>query len=503
MRGLNFFIIAAVFLTGIVFPCVSSARESETVDLYMSKAILAMNVGDYARAYSWFAKVVAVEPENVNALYLQGVTASRLGRFEAAEEILKKCIQLEKRPPVAHYDLGYVLYSEGKYLEAVVQFRIALALKVDQPALAYYTGAALYHLGDYEKAVEILAPNVENVPEVVANAHFYLASSYFAMGKFGRAQRHFEKCSNLSPKSAVGRKAHEMAVAALREQQLAKWWEIRFEMGGAFDSNVLYEPEDVAYEISEEEGFYGYTAFQGLIFPIRNRRGNLGVGYNFYQSIHLAAGNDLLTDFDVQSHAGQIQSAGRLFSKNDLAIYAGFDYEFMYSLLGGSHYEDQNEFVPYVTLVESTFTATKIAPQVQLKQFPEYPERDSMFFGPSLTQMFNFMHGKGKAAVEVQYQQNDAESDNYDYQGIKGFGGAVVPVYGDFSAILGLQFRYLDYLHNVDGRIDRKVTSDLGFRYDIGKYFATMCNYRYARNQSIDTYTWQKHVASLSFLFAY
>ena len=108
IRIIALFIVVLIAVTGAA--TIASAT-SETVELYMTKAIYAMNIGDDARAFSWFGKVLAIQPENVTALHLQGISASRLGRLEHAEQILKKCIALQDAPLEAHFDLGFVLYS--------------------------------------------------------------------------------------------------------------------------------------------------------------------------------------------------------------------------------------------------------------------------------------------------------------------------------------------------------------------------------------------------------
>jgi uncharacterized protein (PEP-CTERM system associated) len=113
------------------------------------------------------------------------------------------------------------------------------------------------------------------------------------------------------------------------------------------------------------------------------------------------------------------------------------------------------------------------------------------------------MHHKAKTAVEVGYQKNDAESDYFDYHGLKGYIGGIFPLIQNLSALGGLQYRYLDYLNQSENRIDRKITTDLGLSYTLVENYTFQLKYRYARNDSIDRYTWQKHVISLSALFEF
>ena len=377
-----------------------------------------------------------------------------------------------------------------------MQFNIAREAEVKELSIHYYMGASLFRLKEYERAIETLEPVLDAAPEVQANTHFYAGASCYSLGKFRRAQKHLEKTLEIAPGTPVAQKAAELLDATLLERQLAKWWDIRFEMGAAYDTNVLYEPED--FEVTDQAGFYGFTEFSGKVYPLKKRRGNIGAGYCFYQSIHYATDNDVLSEFDLQRHAGLLEGLLRILAGYP-GLFLGAEYELSYASLGGRHYQDTHQVLPHLTLTESSLSATRASMIVQTKRFADYQQRDGIFLGPALTQMFSFLNKKGKAAIEVEYQQNNAESDNYDYQGVKGFAGALVPVVGGLSAIGGFQYRYLHYINHAENRIDRKITVDTALQYEFAEFFATQLGYRYARNVSLDRYSWQKNVGSLSF----
>lgn len=485
---LLFFTMAMFF----ALPCLAS----ETVELYMTKAVYAMNIGDDARAFSWFGKVLSVDPGNVKALHLQGVVASRLGRFERAEEILKRCLAQKGAPAEARFDLGFVLYSQGRYREAQVQFDMASRAQVTEPSLPYYLGASLFRLKEYERAEQTLNLALESVPDMEVNIRFYLGASYYEMGRYSRSIRNLRRCLELSPGPKVAQRAEELLAAAMRDRNLAKWWDVQFTLGMAYDTNVLYEPEDL--EVTDQAGFYGFTSFDGTLYPIKKRAGTLGAGYSFYQSIHYNPDSEVLGDFDLLRHAGRIEGMARLLGGYP-GLYAGLDYEMSYASLGGQLYQVQHQFLPYMNLYESHTTSTKILSTVRLKRFPDYQERDGIFYEPGLAQFYHFMQRRGTFAAEVDYANNDAESDLYDYQGVRVFTGVLVPVAGGLSSVVGLQYRYLDYTNHPENRIDRKITTDFAMRYTVMEFFTTQLSYRFARNTSLERYSWQKHVTSLSF----
>ncbi len=485
-----------LFFFFILFSPPAYGHESETGSLYMTKAIYAMNIGDDTRAFSWFGKVVAIQPENVIARYLQGICASRLGRYAQAENILKACFTIEGYPLELHYDLGFVLYSQGRYREAAVQFGIAYNDKIDEPTLPYYLGASLFRTKEHSRAVVFLEEALETVPEVESNTRYYLGASYFALKRYRKAQRNLEKCLELKPGAKVTESASRLLALAIREKNLAKWWDIQLELGLGYDTNVLYEPDDL--EVTDQAGFYGYSAFDAMVFPLKANFGILGAGYGYFQSIHFDPDNEVLGDFDLLRHGGRLEGQGTII-KGIPALYLGLDYELSYATLGGRHYQNQHLVLPYLDLIETRSTATKLSSVVKLKRFPDFQERDGSFFGPSITQRFNFYMNKGKSAFEVGYQHNEAESDFYDYRGVKFYAGAIVPIVGRLYGTGGAQYIYLDYMNHPESRIDRKMTGELGLKVIPVEFFSIQLKYKFVRNQSLERYTWQKHVTTMSF----
>ena len=477
--------------------CPAPSFCSERADLFMTKAIHAMNTGDDARAFSYLEKVLEIEPQNVRAIHLQGVAATRLGRFRMAETILKRCIAFSNAPADAHFALGYVLYSQGKYREAVVQFDIARRQGVEETSIYYYIGAALFRLGEYRQAITYLDPIVDELPTVQENTNFYLGASHYALGNYLRAQKYLRRAMELAPGTDLAQRAATLYEASARDRKKTKWWDVTFEMGSGWDSNVLYEPED--FEVSDQDAALFFVDFSGSLTPILKQQGSVKVGYDFYQSFHYDRQSDATSDFDLQTHTPMVSGYAKLFG-TEYALYTGMEYRFLYALLGGDKYQVSHEFYPNITMTQTAFTATRFAVAVEKKEFREFDERDGFFYEPQIGQLFHFLQGRGKGVFEVGYQQNTAESKLYDFDGWRVSGASIVPIYNELYSLAMLQAIYLEYPNHPEERIDRKYSVNIGLEYRFATFFAAQARYRWVRNVSLDRYTWQKHVPTVSLL---
>ncbi|MCU0505286.1 MAG: tetratricopeptide repeat protein [Chloroflexi bacterium] len=90
-----------------------TAAMQQLADLYYQ-------AGDFATAGTFFDKIIAVEPENVNALLGRGATAYNVGDQTLAEKDWRAVIAIDPKNQDAHYYLGFMyLDSEAPDMEKV------------------------------------------------------------------------------------------------------------------------------------------------------------------------------------------------------------------------------------------------------------------------------------------------------------------------------------------------------------------------------------------------
>jgi tetratricopeptide (TPR) repeat protein len=448
--------------------------------------------GDFARAYRFFELAYAADSTRVDNLHRQALCAGQLGQWAKADVLLHQVLESEAARPDAHFDLGLALYMQGRFIDALAQLELAQAKGVSSPSLDYYRGAILFRLGQYQQALEPLQSAAGALPQPTAHLNYYLGGSELALTSYDEAIENLRRAHELAEPGPFRDVIGRLLLQAEEKRRQRRWWEFSFKLGGAYDSNVFYEPEQ--FEVADRAGFYGFTDLDLTLYPLRRDWGSFGVGYRFYQSLHVDTTKEqLLSDFDLTSHMPHAEAALRVVS-GKVPVFLGMGYEGSRHFLAGEHYQDANIYRPSLTIAERPWTATRLGVQLETNRFKDFNERDAFYASPSLTQLFSFDQGAGTLLVEASYEHNDADAPQYSYRGAGGYVATELTVYGPVDLLAGWRYRYLDYLKSDDKRIDRKIVIDAAFRIAATDWLAFVTGYGYQNNVSLDPYMYEKHV---------
>ena len=93
------------------------------------------HAGQLAEAERVYRQILAVEPENPQALYLLGLLAMQASQFEAAAELLARAIRGDAAQPAFHAKRGEVQQQLGQTAAAIESYRRALQLDPQVPAV--------------------------------------------------------------------------------------------------------------------------------------------------------------------------------------------------------------------------------------------------------------------------------------------------------------------------------------------------------------------------------
>lgn len=227
--------------TGGVAPRPATTRETRDPEAHASllrglKALYSGTIGDYARAETFFARAIELDPgygrayaglAGVQAIYAYlGEVPPREG-FERATALAERAIELDPRVSDSHAVLGRVAQNYLWDMEvADGHFRRAIELNPGRETWYRQRALLLAYVGRPREAVAHALRAVEIDP-LATGAHRHLGMVYFLTGDYDRAIESYEDALALAPGhdvtlmylaqalSMTGR--HEEAITVARE----------------------------------------------------------------------------------------------------------------------------------------------------------------------------------------------------------------------------------------------------------------------------------------------
>src|ERR1043165_1530859 len=116
---------------GAGFARASGVPVGEAVADRLQTGLAHHQAGRFAEAELCYQRVLAVQPENADALHLIGNIAYQVGRHDVAIAMIGQAIRRNGRNPLYFSNLALALGSQGRFEEALTRLEQALALKPD------------------------------------------------------------------------------------------------------------------------------------------------------------------------------------------------------------------------------------------------------------------------------------------------------------------------------------------------------------------------------------
>ncbi|MGA2232009.1 MAG: tetratricopeptide repeat protein [Tepidisphaeraceae bacterium] len=179
-----------------------------TIQQAFEVALQCHRAGRESDAEAVYRQILAVQPENEDALHLLGVLAAQGGRHEIAVELISRALSLRSKWPEAQNNLGLALKGCGRLDDSIAALRQAVALDPGRPESHNNLGNALKERGKYDEAVTeyrqaiALRPNYLDAHNNLGNALRESGQVDAAIDAFCRAialdPNHFEIHNNLA-----------------------------------------------------------------------------------------------------------------------------------------------------------------------------------------------------------------------------------------------------------------------------------------------------------------
>jgi tetratricopeptide (TPR) repeat protein len=155
--------------------------------------------GRLDRAEAFYRKVIAIQPNDADALHLLGLVAHQQGHHELAERRVRRAISARGHPVAEFSDtLGKVLAALGRYDEALACFQEALALRPGIALTHQRIGTALCALGRASEAAPHFEAALRLSPGDTA-AHVNMGIVFLDRRMPAEAMEYFRKALDLDP----------------------------------------------------------------------------------------------------------------------------------------------------------------------------------------------------------------------------------------------------------------------------------------------------------------
>ena len=154
--------------------------------------------GNLAEAERIYREVLAVEPDNGDALHLLGMIALQFGRNENAVELIERAHRLRRPDPASLNNLGKAYLGLSRPRDAKRCFTRALALRADYAETHQNLGVLCTRLGQPKEAERSFRRAIALAPEY-ADAHYNLAQLLIELGRFEDAERCYRQALAIQP----------------------------------------------------------------------------------------------------------------------------------------------------------------------------------------------------------------------------------------------------------------------------------------------------------------
>jgi predicted O-linked N-acetylglucosamine transferase (SPINDLY family) len=191
-------------------PPTGNARVAD----FFGTAVRHHQEGRLAEAEAGYRRVLAVEPDNADALNMLGIVALQSGRGDAAVEMIRQAIAKNAMNPAYFYNLGIALRAQGKLSEAVATARQAVGLKPDMAEAHFSLASFLHEEGKLEEAIAAYRQTIRFRPEL-AQAHCNLGDALRRLGQPREAAAAGREALHLDPNQPA---AHCHLGCALHDQ---------------------------------------------------------------------------------------------------------------------------------------------------------------------------------------------------------------------------------------------------------------------------------------------
>jgi tetratricopeptide (TPR) repeat protein len=175
---------------------VKQRTGSKAIAPLLAEAFALHQASRFAEAEQIYARILAWEPENFDALHLSGLIFHCSGNHAGALAQIDAALRTDPDNLLALNNRGLVLNALGRFEEALASYAHALALNPDFPEVLVNRGNTLKDLRRYEAAVASYDRAIAARPDY-AEAHYNRGNTLHALKRFNEAVASYDRALGL------------------------------------------------------------------------------------------------------------------------------------------------------------------------------------------------------------------------------------------------------------------------------------------------------------------
>ena len=367
-----------------------------------------------------------------------------------------------------HFSKAVVAFGEKNYQEAAEEFEAVVKINPTDSKAYYYLGSCYFYLKDYPKAKEALL-----------------------------------KASALDPalEGATGVLIDEME-GEKRMPPEKKKLSISGKFGVEYDDNVILNPSGTVTAVTDEKDSRAVFDLN-LDYKLLEEPLGLAGFYHFYQSRH-----GELTDYNIQGHTIGISTS----AKRDPWKFRGqYSFDYYYLGLSRNNYLAVHTLIPTANLTLGKDKLIQFYYQFRQKNYFQCTagatDQDAVNNMAGVNQYF-FFGNKSYLKLGYSYENNNAEGNNWDYNGHYVLLSYLYPLNENLKLKLGFTYNPARY-QNIDTaankkREDNQQEYSLSLSRKVNQSFGLSFGYTYVDNDSnIATYKYERSICSLTTEFKF
>lgn len=176
---------------------VEQGREGEAARLFAA-GVAAHRAGDLPAARSAYERVLALQPNDVDALNNMGVLLAASRELDRAEALLRRAVRVAPRHVGAWNNLGTVLAQRGQPADAIAAFEQALSLDPQHQGARVSLAQQHLAIGATQKARQVLEEVLATNP-AMPEAYYTMGQAYEMERDWAGAVRAYTSFMRVAP----------------------------------------------------------------------------------------------------------------------------------------------------------------------------------------------------------------------------------------------------------------------------------------------------------------